>query len=131
MLADFQQGESKPQVHTIREVMPVKKDGDFIFPLKESYEKSRNTISAPNTSDEGVGRQGDDPQEVQEKDFPNASTSKEESDKLNDMSPIPIEDSGPKEGGEDNKQLQKRGRHPKVRDTRRKGRTKVYQRYSR
>ena len=61
----------------------------------------------PNTSDKGVERQGDDPQEVQEKDFPSASTSKEEPDKLDDMSPAPIADSGPKEGEEDNKELQK------------------------
>jgi hypothetical protein len=87
--------------------MPVKKDGDFIFPFKESYEKSRNTISVPNTSDKGVERQGDEPQEVKKEEFPNASTSNEESDKLNDMSPIMIEDSGPKEGGEDSNQFQK------------------------
>ena len=109
MLADFQEGESKPQVHTIREVTPVMKDGAFVFPLKERYEQLRNTVSVPSKSDKSAERpDADEPQEDEAKDSSATSTSKQESDKLNDMSPIPIEDdSGPKEGGEDKTDLQK------------------------
>ena len=75
--------------------------------------KNRNTVSVLNTSDKSVERQGDDPQEVKENEFPKTSPSIQESDKLDDMSPIPIEDSGPKEGGEDKTELQKEETEPK------------------
>jgi hypothetical protein len=55
ILEDFQNKESKPQIHTVLEVIPAKtKDGEFIFPLKEEYEKRRNVVSASKIAN-GVG----------------------------------------------------------------------------
>ena len=84
--------------------MPVKKDGEFIFPLKESYEKTRNTVAVPTQSDTGAKADSNEhPHEVQMIDsHQTTSPLNIESDKLNDMSPVLIEnDSGPKGGGED------------------------------
>ena len=60
MLADFKSGESRPQVHTIREITVQKKDDEFVFPLKDMYELQRNTISVPQTFDSSAERPDDD-----------------------------------------------------------------------
>jgi hypothetical protein len=57
MLEDFQNKENKPQIHTVLEVIPAKtKDGEFIFPLKEEYEKRRNIVSASSSSDKDIAQ---------------------------------------------------------------------------
>ena len=54
VLADFQAGVAKPQVHTIREVKATKRDGKFVFPLKERYETLRNKITVQATESDSA-----------------------------------------------------------------------------
>ena len=57
ILEDFQNQVNKPQIHTVLEVIPAKtKDGEFIFPLKEEYEKRRNVVSASSSSDKTIAQ---------------------------------------------------------------------------
>jgi hypothetical protein len=50
MLADFIDGKDHPQIHTVREIVVQKDEGNFVFPLKYQYEKAR--LSMPALSDE-------------------------------------------------------------------------------
>jgi len=62
MLSDFRTGatQSRPQVHTVREIMVNKIDGEFIFPLKSTYEAARYIIETPSLSDITAKEQVDD-----------------------------------------------------------------------
>ena len=108
MLADFQSGASRPQIHTVREIVVGKENGAFIFPLKENYEKARVTIEQPAESDD------DDATERVEKAFEELEAALEEtefdvppesqSDNKNDASStnkLPHEAKGPTETGGD------------------------------
>ncbi len=54
ILEDFVSPDSRPQVHTVREVIPVKKDGSFVFPLKDNYDKAKLNPPAPQSSDDNA-----------------------------------------------------------------------------
>jgi len=105
LLADFQQGESRAQVHTVREAIPIKIDGDFVFPLKANYEKARNTIKeiTPQSSDNKAQEPDDDnkDQDKTSEDSPfDVPPTLNESDTQNDASEQNTNDSAPKSTGE-------------------------------
>ena len=60
MLEDIQNGASRPQTHTIREVVVNKVNGEYVFPLKEQYEKMRYDIQMPAQSDDAAAMHSDD-----------------------------------------------------------------------
>jgi RNA:NAD 2'-phosphotransferase (TPT1/KptA family) len=112
MLEDFHT-DRKPQIHTVLEAIASKdKDGKFIFPLKEQYEKLRRTPKVPKLSDKGNKEDSED-EEPESKDRTenpfDVPPIISESDNKSTVSKDIIsgkskdkdkEDSGPKQGGD-------------------------------
>ena len=96
ILADFQAGVKRPQVHTIMEVTVNKNaEGEYTFPLKDRYEKLRTTVPIKSDKHIPIEEQGGEDNKEIENPFELPDVIKV-SDENKDMSlqPIPI-DSGP------------------------------------